>query len=295
MVEAVMEGTPAISFPESILAERGGFVPEGIEYDSVRARVLTGSLAEGTIFEFHPDGRISPVITDPDLLSSVGIEVDEARNRLLVANSDRDAFTGASRGQAKLGVYDLITGERLAMVDLGALLTDLPADAGLFANDITVDEAGTIYVTETMNNVIFRVGPDYKASVFHRFAPAEGLAINGIEYHPDGYLIVTGGSSLFRVPVDNPAGLTPVVVADRIEGQDGLVWMSNGWLAITSNSENRVVALGSTDGWASASVVGVAPLTTQGTTAARIGDGVYVVYPHFNDQDPPGVVRAVFE
>src|SRR6185503_17251502 len=49
-----------------------------------------------------------------------GIEADEPRDRLLVTNSDRAAFGGDAAGQAKLGVYNLTTGERLAMVDLGA-------------------------------------------------------------------------------------------------------------------------------------------------------------------------------
>lgn len=290
------ETAPApAGLPDNILAERGGFVPEGIEFDSIRSRLLTGSLAEGTIFQLHPDGRVTPVITDPDLVSSVGIEVDEARDRLLVANADRNAFGGGTTGQAKLGVYDLGTGQRLAMVDLAASIPDLPAGATLFANDVTVADDGTIYVTETMQNIIFRVGADFTASVFHRFAPADGLGLNGIEYHPGGYLIVTGGATLYKVPVANPAGTTLVQVPETIEGQDGLVWMSNAWLAITSNSENRVVALTSDDDWATARIAGVAPFAIPGTTAARVGEDVFVVHPHFTDPDPPGAVRVVFE
>ena len=105
-----------------ITAERGGFIPEGIEYDQANGRFLTGSLAEGTIFVIERDGSVVPFIRDADLVSSVGIEVDEPRDRLLVANSDRAAFGGDAAGQAKLGVYNLTTGERLAMVDLGAVL-----------------------------------------------------------------------------------------------------------------------------------------------------------------------------
>lgn len=281
--------------PDFILAERGGFVPEGIEFDSVRSRLLVGSIAEGTVFQLHPDGRVTPVITDPDLISSVGIEVDEARDRLLVANTDANAFQGTAAGQAKLGVYDLGTGQRLAMVDLAALVPDLPAGAPLFANDVTVADDGTIYVTEMLQNIIFRVGTDFTASILHRFPPTEGLGLNGIEYHPNGYLIVTGGSTLYKLPVANPAGITTVQLTETIDGQDGLVWMSNGWLAITSNSENRVVALTSDDDWATARVAGVARFAIPGTTAARVGEGVFVVQPHFTDPDPPSAQRLVFE
>src|SRR5688500_17160354 len=140
----------AAELPARIVAERGGFIPEGVEYDAERGRLLTGSLSEGDIVQIHADGRVTPVITDPDLLSSVGIEVDAPRDRLLVANSDRAVFEGAGPGQARLGVYDLNTGTRLAMVDLAATIPNPPANATYFANDAVSAPDGTIYVTDTM-------------------------------------------------------------------------------------------------------------------------------------------------
>src|SRR5688572_32089717 len=49
---------------EVITAERGGFIPEGIEYDEDNGRFLTGSLAEGSIFVIDRDGRVVPFIRD---------------------------------------------------------------------------------------------------------------------------------------------------------------------------------------------------------------------------------------
>src|SRR5690606_8018019 len=74
--------------PERIVIERQGVIPEGIEYDETSGRFLVGSLGEGTVFEVAFDGSLTPFVTDDELVSSVGIEVDEARNRLLVCNSD---------------------------------------------------------------------------------------------------------------------------------------------------------------------------------------------------------------
>jgi hypothetical protein len=127
------------AIPNCIRAARGGFIPEGIEYDTDNERFLTGSLAEGSIFAIGEDGSVTAVVEDPDLVSSVGIEVDEERDRLLVTNSDSAVFQGQSKGHAKLGVYNLSTGERLAMVDLGTLVGAGP-DASFFANDVTVAE-----------------------------------------------------------------------------------------------------------------------------------------------------------
>ena len=292
--ESPGEAAPAAAeLPARIVAERGGFIPEGVEYDAERGRLLTGSLSEGDIVQIHADGRVTPVITDPDLLSSVGIEVDAPRDRLLVANSDRAVFDGSGPGQARLGVYDLNTGTRLAMVDLAATVSD-PPNPGYFANDAVSAPDGTIYVTDTFQNVIYRVSPDYQASLWHRFPPTEGLGLNGIVYHPSGYLLVAGGAVLYKVPISDPAATTPVTLPEAVEGQDGMVWTADGRLAIVSNSGSRVVALSSNDEWATAQLAGVAPFTGQGTTGAVVGDAIYVVQPHFADAEPPVVERVTF-
>lgn len=284
----------APELPDTIVAERGGIVPEGIEYDPTQGRLLSGSLNEGSVFHWHADGTLEAVVTDEDLVSSVGIQVDTDRNRLLVTNSDRAAFQGGP-GQAMLGIYDLASGERQAMADLAALDTEAGEDAGFFANDVAVGNDGTAYVTETMQNVLYRVSPDGEASIFHRFEPREGLGLNGIVHHPDGYLLVAGGATLFKVPVDDPSALTEVALPEEITGQDGMVWGPDGNLVIVSNNQSRAVALESTDDWATAQLAGVGSVGSQITTAAVVGDEIYVVNPHFADQEPPSVFRVAIE
>ena len=282
-----------VTLPASIVAERGGFVPEGIEYDALNGRILTGSLTEGSILQIHADGRVTTVVSDPDLVSSIGIEADEPGNRLLVANSDASVFEGAGRGQAKLGVYDLTTGDRITMVDLAATIEDPPAELAHFANDVAVGDDGTAYVTDTRANVIYSVDPAYRASVFYEFGAIEGLGLNGIVVHPDGYLLVAGGTTLWKVPLTDPSDASPVALPEAVPGQDGVVWTADGRLAIVSNSDNRVVALTSQDDWATAELAGVAPYETQATTVAVVGDDLYVIHPHFADADPPSVERVM--
>ena len=281
--------TPA-ALPDRIVAERGGFIPEGIEYDRTNGRLLTGSLSEGSILQIHPDGRVTAVITDADLVSSVGIEVDEVRDRILVANSDRTVFEGASAGQAELAVYDLTSGERIALVDLAATVSD--PDATHFANDAAVADDGTVYVTDTMFNAIYQVTTDYEATLLHRFDDDAG-GPNGIEVHPAGYLLVARGEQLWKVPLSDPASSTAVTLPEPIPGGDGIVW-SAGRLAIVSNSDARVVALTSADDWATAELAGVATFEIAATTAAVVDDEIYVVHPVFAGDDPPSVSRVTF-
>jgi sugar lactone lactonase YvrE len=296
-----MNGTPAAAMdtapaalPHVIVAERGGFIPEGVEYDHTTGRFLTGSLAEGTIFEIALDGAVIPFVTDPDLVASVGIEVDEDRGRLLAANSDRSVFDGSSAGIAMLGVYDLSTGARIAMVDLGAAITDPPADLAHFANDVAVGPDGTAYVTDTRAGVIYAVSPDYEASVLHR-SDEPNPGFNGIEVHPDGYLLVAGGSTLRKISLENPSVAAVVALPEEVAGQDGIVWIEANRLAVVSNSQNRVVILTSADDWATARIEASGSFALQGTTAAVANGEVYVVHPHFADADPPSITHVMFD
>jgi len=281
---------------EVITAERGGFIPEGIEYDEDNGRFLTGSLAEGTIFVIERDGRVTPFIEDDELVSSVGIEADEDRDRLLVTNSNSAVFNDQNAaGQAKLGVYHLTTGERLAMVDLG---TTVSSPARYFANDVTVDREGNAYVTDTLANAIYRVTPGYQATVLRRFTDLpEGVALNGIVHHDGGYLLVVANDRIYKVPLANPEGTTQVSVTQPVDGQDGIVLTDDGRLVATSNSQNepRLVAFQSNDNWQTAERVGVAVLNGQATTAAIVGDEIWAVHPHFADAEPPTIERGVFQ
>lgn len=280
----------------TIVIERG-IIPEGIEYDQTNRRILSGSFAEGTVFQIHEDGRLTPVIADPQIESSVGIEVDEPRGRLLVVVSDAAALEVGTTGYAKLGVYDSTTGERFAMIDLAAVIgTSLHDPPRYFANDVAVDDDGNAYVTEMLNDAIYKITPDYQASVLYRFPPLEtSERLNGIVYHENGYLLVTAGRRLVKVPVDNPMANRDVALDEPLDRQDGLVWAADGRLVSVSNSSSspRAVAFTSIDDWATAQRAGVARLAGQASTAAVVGNDIWVVHPQFSGSGPPSLELAV--
>ena len=278
--------------PDRIVAERGGFVPEGIEYDNNRNRFLTGSFADGTIYEVTSSGRLVPAITSPDLIASIGIEVDESRDTLYVANSN----TGIPNGAAELGIYNLATGEQLAMVDLAASIPDKPADASHFANDVAVSKAGVAYVTDSNMKIVYKIDKYYRASVLIDFGLDAEFGLNGIEYHPAGYLILAspGTGQLIRVPVDNPQRWELIDLDVPATGVDGIVWTADGSLVGVSNNRSRAVKYASDDNWRSARLTGMASYSGQSTTGAVVGNEIYVIQPHFSDDEPPEILRAKF-
>ena len=134
--------------------------------------------------------------------------------------------------------------------------------------------------------------------LFYRFPATENLALNGIVYDPDGYLLIAdlGNGAIYKTPISNPSATRMVSLPEPLNGIDGMVWRADGALAIVQNSaENgRVVALTSNDDWASARIVGISTHEGAATTAAAAGSDIYAVHPHFNDQEPPSIERAVF-
>lgn len=278
--------------PDRIIAERGGFIPEGIEYDNNRGRFLVGSIAEGTVFEVTNSGSLLPAITSPDLNASVGIEVDEPRDRLLVANSN----TATPNGAAELGIYDLATGEQLAMVDLAASIPDRPADSAHFANDVAVSTSGTAFVTDSRMKIVYKVDRYHRASVLIDFGVDAEFGLNGIEYHPSGMLILASPATgqLIRVPVDNPQRWAMIELDYPATGGDGLVWAADGSLAVISNNTSRTMKYQSGDNWRTARLSGMASYAGQSTTGAAVGEDIYIVQPHFADSEPPEILRAKF-
>ncbi len=280
--------TPAAgALPDTVRIADPGLHPEGVEYDAAGERFLVSSVTSGTVTAVEDDGTRSVLVSDPDITSSIGIHIDRPRDRLLVANSDLAVLQGEN-GHARLGAYDLETGERIFMAELG----ELAGEGRHFANDVTVDASGNAYVTDSFAPVIYRVSPEGEATVWARdeILGADGFGLNGLDVHPDGYLLVaqSGRRQLLRIPLDDPTDIHVVGIAEAF-GADGLVLTPDGDLiAVATTGEGdaarkEVLRLRSADGWETARLVSRAPAAANATTAALRGDAVYVVDSRFAD------------
>ena len=282
-------------YPDIITVERGGFTPEGIEYDHFNQRFLLGSFIEGKVFALAANGELTTVVDDPDVDAIIGIEVEEDRQRILAAIADPGVFAGQTNGFALVGVFDLNSGARLDLISLDDVYIDAPAETRFFPNDLVADSTGNIYVTDSFAVVVYKIDTQGAASVFvRRNQFPETQSINGIISHPDGYLLIAGSGTgvLYKADTRYPENFSVVGLPEKLPGIDGMVWDANGNLVMTSSG--RTVVLNSHDNWASAQLVAAAPQGAA-STVARVGDDVYVVYPHFADQEPPTVEKVYFE
>jgi sugar lactone lactonase YvrE len=238
--------------------------PEGIDYDFNNNRFIVGSLYNAEVFTMTLDGKLSLFIKETNLNTLTGVFTDEIRNRLIIVGGDiglskKSAPKGASAGQtAAAEIYDLATGKLIRTVDL----KPLTPNAGAVANDVAVDEDGNIYITDSFSPDIYKIDRNYKSSIFSTSElftnPAGSFGLNGIVYHPDGYLLVakTDNAKLFKVSIANPTQITEVK-GMSFKSPDGLEWAKDYKLIIAGDAtagDGKAYTFSSNNNWESATL-----------------------------------------
>lgn len=155
-------------------------------------------------------------------------------------------------------------------------------DLKAMSDDVAVDSEGNAYVTDCAGSFIWKVGVDGKFLSTIKsplFTPKEWykaiVGLNGIVYHPDGYLIVihTFSGNLFKIDISKGDEVKQIkIVEGSLKFGDGLELLSPTQLVVAGNPSGRLVE--STDGWETASVVGkFSGPKHRLATAATVKDG----------------------
>ncbi|GMR17856.1 MAG: SMP-30/gluconolactonase/LRE family protein [Gammaproteobacteria bacterium] len=278
--------------PDVVSFKRAALYPEGVDWDAANKRFMVTSIREGVVGTVTDDGTYTVFAQDPRMVSAVGIRIDAGRDRVLVCNADPGASKHSNpktTGKlAALAVFQLSTGKLIKYIDLAKGL-----EGSHFCNDIVIDKDGTAYISDSFSTIIYKVGPDYKASVFlnnKRFSGV-GFNLNGMVIK-DNYLLVDkyNDGTLFKVPLDNPEAFTQVKMKVNFNGADGLLWAPDGTLVMIANDSkhggsvpaiktDKVVKLTSSDNWASAQVVSKIDTGDVFATTGVVRDGeIYVNY-----------------
>jgi hypothetical protein len=152
------------------------------------------------------------------------------------------------------------------------------------ADDVAVDEEGNAYVTDAKGNKIWKVSPDGEplsviknATFFQRPGWINNfVGLNGIVYHPNGYLLVihTSGGDLFKV-CPKTGSVHVVKVKGSLKTGDGLALLSPTRL-VAAGLVSRLVE--SDDDWETAVVTGryVGPAHRIGSSATVKDGDVYI-------------------
>ena len=296
------EPVAAPAAPARISVPQSGFSPEGIQYDETNKRFVVSSRTRGRLSTVKDDSTFAQLADDPRLVSTIGLNLDASRQRLLVAVADNGSNTARStsatvRKLAALAVFNPTTGSLTSYVDLGGLRPNLPH----FANDIAVDAQGNAYITDSLSPIIYKVDAQGAATVFlenAQLSGGSGFGMNGIVFHPDGYLLVakSNDGTLFKVPVANPAGFTIVTSNQSLVGADGLLLLDPQTLLVVAGSQSTVYRVASADAWATARSTGSFPTgpVSPTTITRRNATDAFVLYPYQATSPRFAIVKVNF-
>lgn len=276
--------------------------PEGIAYDSISDAYYISSARLGNIGKVTPAGIYSTVITDPSFKSSYGIKIHPDGKRVFAcigdANYSKFSTPDTKKKMARLVGIDMMTGKKTDDINLADLIP-----GNHFPNDLAFDDQNNVYITDSFANVIYKVTPGGKASVFSEsnLFKTEGVGLNGIVYHPSGYLMVvsSGLGAIYKIDLKVPNHITKVKTDQFFMNGDGLLLMGKSKLILVQNGgSDKIYELTSTDNWSSAklsaSTLG-ADRFTYPSTAAKARDKVWIMNAKFSElTDSTSVPSAKF-
>ena len=294
------ENRATIKHPNTITIDGIALNPEGIEYNKNDQTFLLSSLNAMPITKVHLDGTHEAFTSGEKFpLSTAGLQIDHERNRLLVAGFNGTELMDKypkTKGVSFLRVYNLKTGLLEKEINLSSLV---PKASAYFANDIAVDDKGNAYITDWYAGLIYKVDVDGKASIFWKNTSGIAGGPNGIDYHPDGYLLVSiikvndkgiyEKHGLVKVPLNTPNDSTTITIADDLFGGfDGMVITPQGKvIGVTNNRKtgggNTLIELSSNDSWKSAQVTQAKEITPSTTVALTPKGEPYVINQDFSD------------
>jgi hypothetical protein len=162
---------------------------------------------------------------------------DEAEIRAARPPAPRDGGRRhATQGKlAAIIAFDASTGRKRHYIDLARI------DGGAHcADDLGVDPAGNIYVSDSFAPAVYAVDKNLRAKVLVRSERSRGENFNldSVVYHPDGVLLVGKHNSreVFRISIKPKPDVQPVRLSAKIPGADGMELVNRNSVVIAQNA-----------------------------------------------------------
>lgn len=272
--------------------------PEGITHDATRNVWYVSSVTTGTVGVVDMSGKYKELLRDSSLKSTFGMKLSADGKKLWVCAGDpnyskwRDSLT--FKKMIRIICLDPVTGKKSKDIDLSSLY-----NGKHFPNDLVIDNKGNLYITDSFSPVIYKIDANGSPAVLaeNSLFKAIGVGLNGICWHPAGYLLVVNNSNgaVIKVPL-NGAAPAMVKVAQFFPGGDGILLDENQNLILVQNKGvNKVFRLTSKDDWSSAAVTGATAATDRfsyPSTATLVKNEVWVMNAKLNELSDSNTVLS---
>jgi sugar lactone lactonase YvrE len=264
--------------------------PEGIAFDKASNVFYVSSARLGTVGEVTKDGKYLELYADKTLKSTYGLKVHPDGKRLFVcagdANYSKFSTPDTKKKMARLLIIDLRTGKKISDIDLSQLI---PGEH--FPNDLTFDKEGSVYITDSFADAVYKVDKKGVPTVFStsELLKTAGVGPNGIVFHPEGFLLVAnnGTGALIKLPISNPNSGTKVKIDQFFPGADGMLLNDNTTLTLVQNGGvNKIFKIKSSDNWTTAQVTESTSMEDRfafPSTAAISGNETWIMNANFSE------------
>lgn len=225
------------------IIEETNLIPEGIAFDENTKTTYLSSTYKQKIVAINSDGSIHDfkTIKEDGLWSTLGMEVDEKRNRLWVVSFHGNEVLPLmdpepeNEWKSRLYVYQVPDGKLINTLE--------PEIDGPFAfNDLCVDQNGGVYVTESLNNQVYYLPPEKET--FHKLPIQDSLFIfpNGITISDnDRFLYIASNRGIVQYNLQDQKFSFLNKLSDIDDGGlDGLSYYK-GSLIGNQPSSNRIM------------------------------------------------------
>ena len=229
---------PKDLFAEKILRLDTNFFPEGITISN-NGDMFVGSLKENKIVRFKNKKKYSEIFVPSNsngLMSVICIIADD-RNKILWACSSNPGVTNypTQNPIVSLKAFDLTTGDPLQSYKF---------PNGGFCNDITIDNNGNVYATDSFNPRILRLNKS-KSRLENWFEDkafeGEGFNLNGITFIDNKiYTVKMNSGELFEISIGEngkPVNFNKIDLPRSLNAPDGIEAIDKNNLLVV---ENRV-------------------------------------------------------
>ncbi|HKO81972.1 MAG TPA: hypothetical protein VJU78_16310, partial [Chitinophagaceae bacterium] len=206
---------------KDFILEEKDLIPEGVAFDSVSNTVFVSSTYKRKIIRIDSMGRVSDFIKEGEdgIWSTIGMEVDALRRHLWVVSSQAKEVLPLKnpdtlQWRSAIYQYDIETGSLVKSFLLPV--------KNVFLNDLTLSGNGDVYVTESMQNNIYRLqaGTD---SIRLFLSPRPYTFLNGISFSDQPRkLFVSATEGVLKIDIAsgqyNLLNATDAINAKEIDG-----------------------------------------------------------------------------
>jgi sugar lactone lactonase YvrE len=264
-------GDPGPDARTEIVLPGDTFYPEGIAV-AADGTFFVGSFASGEIVRVPPGApKAVPFLGPMDGAVAAGLLVDDATGTLWAC-----ALDPTLTAPAAVKRFDIATAEETG---------SYPFPGGTLCNDLTLDDQGNLYATDSLIRTIYRlpaggdaIAPWIQDDVFG--GNPDEITLNGIAFDGESsiYTAKYNTGELFRIAIeaDGSAGaITPIAVDPPLAWADGLKVLDADTLLVVENDAGRVsmVTLNGDQGTRTV----LANKLAEPTTSAVRGDSAWVV------------------